>query len=59
VLRADYKSNKKWNAFVTYHFANTTRTGTEQFNILNTTTPSAVSGDPIKAWFGTFKCRGN
>ncbi len=58
VLRADYKINKKWNAFVTYHFANTTRTGTEQFDILNTTTPSAVSGDPIKAWFGTFQVQG-
>jgi hypothetical protein len=58
VLRGDYKISQKWNAFVTYHFANTTRTGTEQFDILNTTTPSAVSGDPIKAWFGTFQVQG-
>jgi hypothetical protein len=58
VLRADYKISQKWSAFVTYHSANTTRTGTEQFDIRNTGTPSAVSGDPIKAWFGTFQVQG-
>ena len=58
VLRGDYKINRNWNSFVTYHFANTTRTGTEQFDIVNTGAPQAVSGDPIKAWFGTFQVQG-
>ena len=58
VLRLDYKINAKWSAFVTYHYSNTSRVGTEQFSIVNTAPPSSAALDPIKPQFYTFELTG-
>jgi hypothetical protein len=58
VLRLDYKINQKWGAFVTFHTADTRRTGTEQFSILNTAAPGSVATDPIYNWFATYQVTG-
>jgi hypothetical protein len=58
VLRLDYKINAKWAAFVTYHYSNTSRVGTEQFSIVNTSAPGSVAQDPIKPQFYTFEVTG-
>ncbi len=58
VLRLDYKIDAKWSAFVTYHYSNTSRVGTEQFSIVNTAPPSSAALDPIKPQFYTFELTG-
>jgi hypothetical protein len=55
-LKLDYKLTDKWSAFVTWQYSKTTRTGTDQVDILNT--PSSASGDPYLANFYTFQVQG-
>jgi Carboxypeptidase regulatory-like domain len=55
-LKLDYKLNDKWSAFVTWQYSKTTRTSTDQVDILNT--PEAASGDPYNADFFTFQVQG-
>ena len=55
VVRFDYVINKKWSAFMTYHYADTARVGTEQFSVADTSAPGSVAQDPIKAVFYTFE----
>lgn len=58
VVRVDYIINSKWASFVTYHYADTARVGTEQFSIVDTSAPGSVAQDPIKAAFFTFELVG-
>ena len=55
VVIFDYVINKKWSAFMTYHYADTARVGTEQFSVADTSAPGSVAQDPIKAVFYTFE----
>ena len=58
VIRMDYKINQKWSAFLTFHDALTSRVGSEQFSIINGTTPGSTSKDPIYTWFATYQVTG-
>ena len=58
VVRFDYVISNKWTSFVTFHQADTSRVGTEQFSIVNTSPPGSVAQDPIKVGFFTFELVG-
>ena len=55
VVRFDYVISKKWSAFMTFHYADTSRVGTEQFSIDTNSASGSVAQDPIKASFYTFE----
>lgn len=57
VIRADYKINPKWGAFLTFHDSLISRVGTEQFTILGNN-PGSTAQDPIYTWFATYQVTG-
>jgi Carboxypeptidase regulatory-like domain len=56
-LKLNYTINSKWSSFVSYQYAGTQRTGSEQINIEGPL-PKAVSGDPYYSGFVTFQLQG-
>ncbi|HXZ42301.1 MAG TPA: carboxypeptidase-like regulatory domain-containing protein [Terriglobales bacterium] len=56
-LKLNYVINNKWTSFVTWQYSSTSRTGTEQIDLL-TTPASSVSADPYYANFYTFQVQG-
>ncbi len=55
-LKLNYNFNSKWSAFASWQYAETARTGTEQFSLLGT--PHSVSGDPYYENFFTLQLQG-
>ena len=53
--KINYNLNSKWSMFATYQYSKTTRTGTDQVNLL---TRAAASGDPYYASFYTAQIQG-
>ncbi len=56
-LKLNGTINNKWSTFVSWQYAETKRTGSEQISLLGAT-PTAVSGDPYTSNFFTFQLQG-